>query len=51
MDLAKYQISDKSMDKIRGGWMQFIGAALIWGLWEIYDSPQDFIDGFKEGAK
>lgn len=51
MKLEKYQLSEKSLNKVRGGCWGWVGSAIISGLVAIYDDPDDFIDGFKSGAK
>lgn len=51
MKLAEYKIPKKSLNKLKGGILPYIGGALIWALWEIYDEPEDFIKGFKDDVK
>ena len=46
----KNQIAMNEQSQIRGGWLHVVGGAIIWGLWEVFDDPESFKKGFKDGC-
>lgn len=48
-NFEKCMIPKKEQSSIKGGFMQYVAGMLIWGLWEIFDDPEGFKKGFKDG--
>ena len=45
------ELTSNDLEEINGGGWHVVGGALIWVLWEIFDSPDDFKKGFSDGLK
>lgn len=45
------ELNEEELNCTNGGIWQWVAGAVIWALWEVFDSPDDFKSGFKDGIK